>query len=61
MNTYQDYLKEIEERKENGLHPKPIDGDVLLLDIIKHINDKDSNYRKDCLQFFIYNVLEYGI
>ena len=57
MNTYEDYLKEIEERKENGLHPKPIDGDVLLLDIIKYINDKDSNYRKDCLHFFIYNVL----
>ena len=34
MNLYQEYLKEIAERKENGLHPKPIDGGQLLAEII---------------------------
>jgi aconitate hydratase 2/2-methylisocitrate dehydratase len=24
MNIYQDYIQEIEERKTQGLHPKPI-------------------------------------
>jgi aconitate hydratase 2/2-methylisocitrate dehydratase len=28
MNIYNDYLNEIEERKAQGLHPKPIDGDL---------------------------------
>ena len=26
MNIYNDYIKEIEERKVQGLKPKPIDG-----------------------------------
>ena len=30
MNTYSDYIKEIEERKAQGLDPKPIDGESLL-------------------------------
>ncbi len=34
MNLYKDYLKEIEVRKEQGLHPKPIDGAELLSEII---------------------------
>jgi aconitate hydratase 2/2-methylisocitrate dehydratase len=57
MNTYKEYLQEIEERKDNGLHPKPIDGIELLSEIIAQIKDKDHPHRSDSLQFFIYNVL----
>ncbi|OEJ98722.1 aconitate hydratase [Flavivirga aquatica] len=57
MNTYKDYLKEIEERKGQGLHPKPIDGAELLSVIIAQIKDLDNEYREDSLNFFIYNVL----
>ena len=57
MNTYNDYLKEIEERKSQGLHPKPIDGAALLSEIISQIKDKDNAHREDSLHFFIYNTL----
>ncbi|MCR6640815.1 MAG: bifunctional aconitate hydratase 2/2-methylisocitrate dehydratase [Sporocytophaga sp.] len=57
MNTYKDYLKEIEERKAQGLHPKPIDGAELLSEIIEQIKDTNNVYREDSLKFFIYNVL----
>ncbi|KAA1242734.1 bifunctional aconitate hydratase 2/2-methylisocitrate dehydratase [Aquimarina sp. RZ0] len=57
MNTYNDYIKEIEERKSQGLHPKPIDGAELLSEIISQIKDKDNTHREDSLHFFIYNTL----
>lgn len=57
MITYEDYLKEIEERKAQGLHPKPIDDGALLSEIIAQIKDTDNAYRKDSLNFFIYNTL----
>ena len=57
MNTYNDYIKEIEARKGLGLHPKPIDGAELLSEIIAQIKDKDNAHREDSLQFFIYNTL----
>ncbi|MBU2945138.1 bifunctional aconitate hydratase 2/2-methylisocitrate dehydratase [Zobellia uliginosa] len=57
MSIYKDYLKEIEERKSQGLHPKPIDGAELLSKIIEQIKDVDNEYREDSLNFFIYNVL----
>ncbi len=57
MNLYKDYLKEIEVRKEQGLHPKPIDGAELLSEIITQIKDTGNKYREDSLNFFIYNVL----
>ncbi|MDP5060316.1 MAG: bifunctional aconitate hydratase 2/2-methylisocitrate dehydratase [Maribacter sp.] len=57
MSIYKDYLKEIEDRKGQGLHPKPIDGAELLSKIIEQIKDVDNEYREDSLQFFIYNVL----
>ena len=37
MNTYSDYINEIEERKVQGLHPKPIDSAELLSEIITQI------------------------
>ncbi len=57
MSIYTDYLKEIEERKSQGLHPKPIDGAELLSKIIEQIKDVDNEYREESLNFFIYNVL----
>jgi len=57
MNTYNDYINEIEERKGQGLHPKPIDGAELLSEIISQIKDVDNEHREDSLNFFIYNVL----
>ncbi|MEP6929821.1 MAG: bifunctional aconitate hydratase 2/2-methylisocitrate dehydratase [Flavobacterium sp.] len=57
MNTYNDYIKEIEERKVQGLHPKPIDGAELLSEIISQIKDLDNANREDSLKFFIYNTL----
>ncbi|MEM6843321.1 MAG: bifunctional aconitate hydratase 2/2-methylisocitrate dehydratase [Bacteroidota bacterium] len=57
MSRYSDYLKEIEERKSQGLHPKPIDAAELLNEIIEQIKDSDNEHRSDSLNFFIYNVL----
>ena len=57
MNIYNDYLKEIEERKAQGLHPKPIDSAELLSTIIAQIKDVDNANREDSLKFFIYNVV----
>jgi aconitate hydratase 2 / 2-methylisocitrate dehydratase len=57
MNTYSDYINEIEERKVQGLHPKPIDGAELLSEIIAQIKDLENTNRVDSLKFFIYNVV----
>jgi aconitate hydratase 2/2-methylisocitrate dehydratase len=57
MNLYSEYIKEIEERKGLGLHPKPIDNAELLSEIIAQIKEENSPNRKDCLHFFIYNTL----
>lgn len=57
MNIYKDYIKEIEERKNQGLHPKPIDGAELLSEIIAQIKDSGNADRSDSLKFFIYNTL----
>lgn len=57
MSIYQDYLQEIEERKIQGLHPKPIDSAELLSEIITQIKDHANENRADSLNFFIYNTL----
>ena len=57
LNLYQGYIKEIEERKGQGLSPKPIDDGELLGVIIDQIKDLDNEHRKASLNFFIYNVL----
>lgn len=57
MNLYNEYIKEIEERKGQGLHPKPIDSADLLNEIIAQIKDTNNSNRQDCLKFFIYNTL----
>ncbi|MFC4994942.1 bifunctional aconitate hydratase 2/2-methylisocitrate dehydratase [Rubritalea tangerina] len=57
MSLYLDYLKEIEDRKGQGLHPKPIDGGELLSEIIDQIKDLENAHRKESLNFLIYNTL----
>ena len=57
MSLYQEYLTEIEERKAEELHPKPIDGAELLAEIIAQIKDTGSEHRADSLNFLIYNSL----
>ncbi|MCY1706677.1 bifunctional aconitate hydratase 2/2-methylisocitrate dehydratase [Pannonibacter sp. SL95] len=57
MSLYNDYLKEIEARKAQGLHPKPIEDAALLSEVIGHIKDLGSEHRADCLKYFIYNTI----
>ena len=57
MSLYKDYLTEIEDRKGQGLHPKPIDDGALLSEIISHIKDPGHEHREASLKFFIYNTL----
>ncbi|MDQ8184828.1 bifunctional aconitate hydratase 2/2-methylisocitrate dehydratase [Pelagicoccus sp. SDUM812002] len=57
MDLYTDYLKEIEERKGEGLSPKPIDDGELLAEIIAQVKDLEHPAREDSLQFLIYNTL----
>jgi len=57
MDLYRTYLTEIENRKSEGLQPKPIDDDKLLKELITHIKNPTSNERGNCINFFIYNTL----
>lgn len=58
MSLYSEYMDEIQTRqKDFGLHPKPIDSAELLAEIIAQIKDTKNKFRKDSLQFFIYNTL----
>jgi len=57
MSRYNDYLREIGDRKIKGLHPKPIDSSKLLSEIISQIKKNNNEHREDSLNFFIYNVL----
>ena len=57
MSHYTEYIKEIEERKTQGLNPKPIDGSELLAEIISQIKDPENQHREQSLNFLIYNTL----
>ena len=58
MSLYSEYLEEIEVRKKDlGLHPKPIDSEALLSEIIAQIKDTGNAEREASLNFFIYNTL----
>ncbi|WP_298985295.1 bifunctional aconitate hydratase 2/2-methylisocitrate dehydratase [uncultured Roseibium sp.] len=57
MSLYQDYLKEIDTRKEQGLHPKPIEDGALLEEIVAQIKDQGNEHREASVKFFIYNTL----
>ena len=52
-----DYFAEIENRKKQGLKPKPIDDGAMVAECIQHITDNSSAHRAACLDFFIYNTL----
>ncbi|MEE2837326.1 MAG: aconitase family protein, partial [Bacteroidota bacterium] len=57
MSLYSAYLQEIEDRKGEGLHAKPIDDAALLSEVIDQIKDPSHPDREASLQFFVYNVL----
>ncbi len=57
MSVYQDYTTEIEERKAEGLNPKPIDGAALVEALIEQIKDVGHEHREDSLKHLIYNTL----
>ena len=57
MSLYTEYLAEIETRKEQGLHPKPIEDGALVAELITQIKDAGNEHRDDSLKFFIYNTL----
>lgn len=57
MSLYEDYLKEIETRKGQGLHPKPIEDAALVEEIVAQIKDTGNQHRQESLKFFIYNTL----
>ncbi|ETX11727.1 aconitate hydratase [Marinomonas ushuaiensis DSM 15871] len=57
MSLYSEYLQEIEDRKGQGLHPKPIDDGELLAEIIAQIKDTAHQHRESSLNFFIYNTI----
>lgn len=57
MSRYTDYLHEIEIRKVQNLHPKPIEDADLLSEIIAQIKDSGNEHREASLNFFIYNVV----
>ncbi|HCH63154.1 MAG TPA: bifunctional aconitate hydratase 2/2-methylisocitrate dehydratase, partial [Deltaproteobacteria bacterium] len=57
MSQYTDYLAQIEVRKTEGLHPKPIEDASLVEVLIAQIVDTAHEHRAGSLHFFIYNVL----
>jgi aconitate hydratase 2/2-methylisocitrate dehydratase len=57
MSLYTEYLKEIENRKAEGLNPKPIEDGALVKELIARIVDLENEHRKQALDFFIYNTL----
>lgn len=57
MSVYTDYLEQIEARKGQGLHPKPIEDAELVEALIAQIEDAGHEHREASLQFFIYNTL----
>ena len=57
MSTYKNYINEIQERKLEGLNPKPIEGSDLLSEIITQIKDVNHKDRDASINFFVYNVI----
>ena len=52
-----DYFAEIENRKKQGLKPKPIDDGDLAAEIIAHVKDENNKHHDQCVEFLIFNVL----
>jgi len=47
MSFFKEYIKEITNRKKEGLKPKPIDSADLIKEIIYNIKNKDKDKDKD--------------
>ena len=57
MSLYTNYISEIENRKKEGLKPKPIEDGTLLKEIISQIKDENNSHRTDSLNYLIYNTI----
>ncbi len=57
MSLYTEYLDEIETRKAQDLHPKPIDDGALVEELVVQIKDDAHEHRTDSMHHFIYNTL----
>ena len=57
MSLYTDYLAEIDSRKDQGLHAKPIDDAALVAELVENIKAASHPQRDASLKFFIYNTL----
>ena len=57
MNLYEEYLTEINSRKEQGLNAKPIDSGDLAREIIAHVKTTASEHHDQCVEFLIFNML----
>ncbi|MDJ0917128.1 MAG: bifunctional aconitate hydratase 2/2-methylisocitrate dehydratase [Woeseiaceae bacterium] len=57
MSAYADYLQDIEKRKGEGLHPKPVEDAALAAELIEQIINPGHEHRKESLEFLIYNTL----
>ena len=57
MSSFSDYLTEIENRKAEGLNPKPIEDGALIKEIVSQIQDPEHKDRDNSLHFLIYNTL----
>lgn len=56
MSAYENYLKDIDTRKKEGLNPKPIEDSQTVIELISHIK-QNTAHKKDCLDHLIYNTL----
>ena len=57
MSLYHTYLEEVENRRKQGLAPKPIDDGALLHEIILQIKDQANPHRDNSLEML---DLQYG-
>ena len=57
MSLYDAYLEEIENRKQQGLAPKPIDDGGLVKELVAQIREPGNAHRAASLDFLIYNTL----
>ena len=57
MSLYTEYLEDIETRKGQALHPKPIEDAALVEALIAQILDVDHVHRADSLHFLLYTTL----
>ena len=57
MDLYEEYLDEIQKRKQKGLCAKPIDNGLLAREIISHVKSPNSKQHNQCVDFLIFNML----